>query len=350
MAAVEASEPQQARLALRALLTGHFDSWERFDDLFDAYWYRQERAERQTQQPQDRRYEPSLSGLWADHFDGGDAGEPEGGDGDEDTADGSGVDGRLIARLQEATAKRDLRELVDPATLRDAEAIAERLAKAIRDRRSRRRRRACRGAELDLRAVARASLARGGEPFDLRRKRRIVRPMRLVAILDVSGSMQVYARVFLAFLKGLLSADERADAYFLHTRLVRVGGALRDPDPMRSATRLSLMSQGFGGGTKLGACFGDFNDRYAKTAVDGRTMVVILSDGYDTGSPERVGVELQRLQKRARRIVWLNPLLGWRDYAPVAASMAAALPHIDLFRPANTLEALAELEAALTRI
>jgi uncharacterized protein with von Willebrand factor type A (vWA) domain len=186
--------------------------------------------------------------------------------------------------------------------------------------------------------------------MDLVRRRRPERPMRIVAILDVSGSMELYARVFLAFLKGLIGADITADAYLFHTRLIRVSEALRDRDPLRAAARLSLMAQGFGGGTRIAGSLARFNDIHAKGAVNGRTVVLILSDGYDTDPAERLGRELARLARRARRIVWLNPLMGWRDYAPVARGIAAALLHIDAHLPASTLADLAALEAEFERL
>ena len=195
-----------------------------------------------------------------------------------------------------------------------------------------------------MRRTIRASLARGGEPLDLLRRHRPDRPLKIVALCDVSGSMTVYARVFLAFLKGLVSADTRTDAYLFHTRLIRVTSALTDHDSLRAAGRLSLMAEGFGGGTDIAGAIGQFNDAYAARAVDGRTVVLVLSDGYCTSPPEQLGAALAKLRRRAHRVVWMNPLLGWRDYAPVAGGIAAALPHLDAHLPANTIEALGALE------
>ena len=346
--AIAAAKPRQARLALKSVLaTGH-DAWRRFDALFDAYWFNAGRA-RPGPAPAARERPTGRPALWAAHLGEGpspaaDCGLPVAADDDEGAASGEGT-GRLIATRTEAMMRRDLRELTDPGVLAEAARIAERLARAIRDRRSRRRRAARRGDALDLRRIARRSLARGGEPIDLVRRRRPARPMRIVAILDVSGSMELYARVFLAFLKGLIGADMTADAYLFHTRLIRVSEALRDRDPLRAAARLSLMAEGFGGGTRIAGSLARFNDAHAKGAVNGRTVVLILSDGYDTDPAERLGAEMARLARRARRIVWLNPLMGWRDYAPVARGIAAALPHIDAHLPANTLDSLAALEA-----
>ena len=162
--------------------------------------------------------------------------------------------------------------------------------------------------------------------------------------------MLFFSRVFLAFVKGLIDVDTRADAYIFHTRLMRVTSALRDHDTLRAAGRLSLMAEGFGGGTDIAGSLASFNSSYGAQAVGGRTAVFILSDGYCTSPPDRLGVELEKLKRRARRIVWLNPLLGWKDYTPIANGITAALPHLDAHLPANTVEALAALEPELARL
>lgn len=352
LTAIRATDRDQARQALCALLVQDEDGWTKFDDLFDAYWFNAGR-QRMGSTSTHVRVQSARPVLWQGHFDGQDGDDgahsaetvPTDGDGDAD-----GTDGRLIATRTDNLNRRDLRELMDEHSLRQAEVAAQRIARAIRDRRSRRRKQANRGNVLDMRRIQRASLARGGEPIDLYRRARPPRPMRIVAICDVSGSMTAYSRVFLAFLKGLIGSGTQADAYLFHTRLMRVTDALQDHDTLRAASRLSLMAEGFGGGTDISGSLQSFVDGYGAKALNGRTVVVILSDGYCTSNPEELGQVLARMRRKARRIVWLNPLKGWKDYAPVAAAIHAAEPHLDAHLPANTLDALAALEPEFAKL
>ncbi|MBX2853570.1 MAG: VWA domain-containing protein [Rhodobacteraceae bacterium] len=351
LAAIDAADPVTARLALKSVLACDRRQWERFDELFEAYWLARGRRRERLEPRPSPHVTSARPALWDGHLppDDGSAGAPstpEDGAGDA-AADG---EGRLIATTADNLMRTDLRLLTTPEQLAEAAEVAERLARALQDRVSRRRRAALSGPQPDLRRTIRRSLASGGEPFDLMMRRRVERPLRVIALVDVSGSMKLYAHVFLAFLKGLIGRWTQAEGYLFHTKLMRVTEALRDRDSLRAIGRLSLMAEGFAGGTKIGGALRQFNDRHAKTALNGRSVVIILSDGYDTEAPERLGAEMKRLRKRARRVVWLNPLLGWRDYAPIAAGMTAALPHVDAFLAANTLERLAALEAEFARI
>ena len=125
---------------------------------------------------------------------------------------------------------------------------------------------------------------------------------------------------------------------------------MRERDAQRAVDRLALMAQGVGGGTRIGESLADFNRWHARRVIHSRTCVMIVSDGYDTGPPARLAEEMAALRRRCRRIVWLNPMIGWRDYAPDAAGMQAALPYVDLFAPAHNLDSLAALEPYLARI
>jgi uncharacterized protein with von Willebrand factor type A (vWA) domain len=270
-------------------------------------------------------------------------------EGDEPTTHRDGP-GRLIASRREQLMRAGLDTLADPDEQAEAARIAERLAQAMRYRLSRRRRASHTGRAIDLRRTLRRNLAHGMEPLELLRKKRPERPVNLILLLDVSGSMKPFARVFLAFARGLAGATIPVEVFLFHTRLARISDALKDPDPIRAVDRLTLLSQGFGGGTQIAGCFAAFNARYAKAVIDSRSVVLVMSDGYDTDAPERLAAELGRLKQRARRLIWLNPLIGWRDYAPVARGMAASLPHIDLFAPAATLADLAALAPHLARL
>ena len=114
--------------------------------------------------------------------------------------------------------------------------------------------------------------------------------------------------------------------------------------------RLAVMAAGWSGGTRIGDCLATFNRHYAPRMLGSRSIVVILSDGFDTGPPELIGRELAAIKRRAKRLVWLNPLAGWRGYEPTASGMKAALPHIDLFAPAHNLKSLMALEPYLAKL
>ncbi len=341
---VDASQPDQARQVLKAICTGCKEEVDQFDPLFDSFWMDMGRVKQKivstTPSKSDDNMHSSREAQGEDAGGAGSANAPDGGDG---PAESDG-EGRLIATEVRNLMRKDLRDLVRPEDITEAEAVARKLGAALRDRRSRRRISARKGDRLHFRKTIRASLATGGEPIRLMRKYRPDRPHKIVALCDVSGSMTVYARIFLAFLAGLMRSDPTADAYLFHTRLVRITEALRDKDTMRAIGRMSLMADGFGGGSEIGPSLGRFARTYAKRFVDGRSVVLILSDGYDTAPPAVMHAALADLRKRGCKIIWLNPLKGWRDYAHVADGMAAALPHLDLFCAANTLADLAALD------
>ena len=354
---IDINNHNEVRMACKAICATDSDRFERFNDLFDSYWLNRGRESSgiaNTETRQHKKNESSFHPGVDNTRESSDSGELESAedqqsDSHDAEANQSG-DGKLIASTVKNLEKIDFRELMTPESLQQAEVLAARLASAMRDRRSRRRHAAKRGAQLDLRRIMRSSLSHGGVPLKLHKRHRPDRPVKVVALLDVSGSMTVYAKVFLSFLKGLISHDQKTDAYLFHTTLVRISDALRDHDTLRAVNRLSIMAQGFGGGTKIGSNLHLFNQQYASATVDSRTVVIILSDGYDTDPPEMLAEGLQKLKKRNCRIVWLNPLKGWKDYAPVALGMSAALPYIDHFAAANTLQSLAELEPQFARL
>jgi uncharacterized protein len=350
LASPAAARPALLKPALRALFCATRSDWERFDEIFSAYWQGKgmRRAQHATSVSTERGRSsmrllaaPVVQGS-ADHVESGDG---RGGDQSAERREHAAA-----ASAAERRAVADMRHIVDPQEVAEVHALAERLAHRMRARLVRRERARRRGRRLDLRRTIHRNISHGGTPIDLVWRRRKAKPLRLVVLLDGSGSMELYTAFFVRFLHGVVDAFRESEAFVFHTRLAHVSASLRDRDVARAVDRLSLMAQGIGGGTRIGECLAAFNRWHAKRVINTRTAVMIVSDGYDTGEPERLAEEMRRLRRRCRRIIWLNPLIGWRDYAPEARGMQAALPYVDLFAPAHNLESLAALEPYLARI
>ncbi len=254
------------------------------------------------------------------------------------------------ASRADSLAKTDFRHLANPSDLAEAHAVAARLAKAMRVRLTRREQARRAGRRIDLRRTIHRSIAHGGTPMELVWRQRKNKPLRLVILLDASGSMSMYTGTFLRFIHGVLDEFREAEAFLFHTRLAHVSDAMKEKDAERALDRLSLLAQGAGGGTRIGESLATFNRWHAARVIHSRTCVMIVYDGYETGDAALLGREMARLAKRCRRIVWLNPMAGWQGYAPEAAGIKAALPHVDLYAPANTLQSLTALEPYLARL
>jgi uncharacterized protein with von Willebrand factor type A (vWA) domain len=326
-------DPQILRWSLRALLCGRCDEWQRFPALFDA-WFLPANA---WQRPERR-----------DADDGALSGEhPCGPAGDDATHDDEAIRPRQAASPQELLSAADFRDLTKREHVLDIEALMRRLARQLKHLRLRREVHAHRGRRLDLPTTIRRSVASGGTPFRLAwTNRRRVRP-RLVLLIDVSRSMALVSFFYLRLARALSAELDDVHSFIFHTRVTAVSRALHDPDPWRAQEQLHLIAQGWAGGTRIGESLEQFNREHAQGLVHSRTAVLILSDGYDTGEPARLSDALAALRRRARRIVWLNPLCDQPGYAPISQGMQAALPHLDLLAPAASL---ANLTAVLPRL
>jgi uncharacterized protein with von Willebrand factor type A (vWA) domain len=262
-----------------------------------------------------------------------------------------GSDGRdaalAAASPDERLAERELAELT-PAELERLRALARRLALRPPMRRSRRVRRARRGPHVDVRATLRRSLRTGGDPVRLRRRRRVQRPRRVVMLLDVSGSMEPYARALAMLLQGAVGGL-RAEVFVFATRLTRVTRALAGPAPERAIAEAASAAPDWAGGTRIGAALRAFNDGHGRRGLARGAVVVILSDGWEREAPEQLGAEMARLRRLAHRIVWVNPRSASPAFAPLAGGMAAALPYCDDLLPGHSLAALEAVADAVTR-
>src|SRR5215472_14608830 len=353
LASPAAARPSALRPTLRALFCATRSDWERFDEIFDAYWQRRgmRRVRALSGTPTESRtslrrlaeageqLQPTGLPDHAEHRSGAVA--------DHSAAKHNRRQGASRAESLEAT---DLRHIVDPTDIARVHALAARLARAMRARLVRREQVRRRGRRIDLRRTIHRNISHGGTPVDLAWRRRKIKPLRLVVLLDASGSMSLYTAFFVRFLHGVVDAFREAEAFVFHTHLAHVSASLRDRDVTRAVDKLALMAQGIGGGTRIGESLATFNRWHARRVINSRTAVMIVSDGYDTGEPERLAAEMRRLRRRCKKIIWLNPLIGWRDYSPQARGMQAALPFVDLFAPAHNLASLAALEPYLARI
>ena len=353
LASPAALRPSSLKPALRALFCATHSDWERFDAIFEAFWQGRDMRSRQVLSGAPSAPDAPAKRLAEAHVPQEALGLPDrverrSDGGDESPADGRGR--REGASRAEVLSATDLRHVVDPDDIAATHALAARLARVMRARLVRREQIRRRGRRIDLRRTIHRSISHGGTPLELAWRRRKIKPLRLVVLLDASGSMSLYTAFFVRFLHGVVDSFREAEAFVFHTRLAHVSPSLRDRDVTRAVERLSLMAQGIGGGTRIGESLAAFNRWHARRVIHSRTAVMIVSDGYDTGAPEHLGEEMRRLRRRCRKIIWLNPLIGWRDYSPQARGMQAALPHVDLFAPAHNLESLAALEPSLARI
>jgi uncharacterized protein with von Willebrand factor type A (vWA) domain len=353
LASPAAVRPALLKPALRALFCATHSDWDRFEEIFDAFWLGRNMRQRQVLSGKASAPHAPARRLAEAHVPQEALGLPDHverrSDGNAETpADGRGR--REGASRTEVLTATDLRHIVDPDDIAAAHALASRLARTMRIRLVRREQVRKRGRRLDLRRTIHRNISHGGTLLDLAWRRRKIKPLRLVVLVDASGSMNLYTAFFVRFLHGVVDAFREAEAFVFHTRLAHVSPSLRDRDVTRAVEKLSLMAQGIGGGTRIGESLATFNRWHARRVINSRTAVMIVSDGYDTGEPDQLGQEMHRLRRRCKRIIWLNPLIGWRDYSPQARGMQAALPYVDLFAPAHNLASLAALEPYLVRI
>jgi uncharacterized protein len=348
-----AAKPGLLRSAFKHLFSARKSDWDRFDGLFDAFWLgKRLRSRSMTMGSAKAANNPSLKSL------PNNPGAPHAGDTAMDqipSADDAPEDRAGEGRMEGASAAAniaeiDFRKMAEPGQIEQAHAAAARLARIMRTRLTRRDLARRRGYRLDLRRTIHSNISHGGVPISLVKRQRKEKPLRLVILLDASGSMSMYTGVFLRFIHGVLDEFRQAEAFLFHTRLAHVSDAMKEKDAARALDRLSILAQGAGGGTKIGESLQTFNRWHAARVIHSRTCVMIVSDGYETGDAMLLGREMAALSKRCRRIAWLNPMMAWEGYAPEAAGIKAALPHIDLYAPANTLNSLIALEPYLARL
>jgi len=245
-------------------------------------------------------------------------------------------------------ANKDFAAFTD-AELAAARAALSRLVWNPGERRTRRWVRG-RGTRIDLRRAIGDSLRTGGDIVQLARRTRRVRPRPLVLLCDVSGSMERYTRLLLHFAHAITWRHRRVEAFLFSTQLTRVSRQLRLPRADDAVAAVSRLVPDWSGGTRIGGAVREFHQRWGRRVLHGGPVVLLISDGWDRGDPAELAEQMARLQRSCQRLVWLNPLIGTADYAPLTRGLQAALPFVDDFLPARTLTNLVDLAAHLNAL
>jgi uncharacterized protein len=205
---------------------------------------------------------------------------------------------------------------------------------------------------LDLRQLLRDCARRGGEIVSFPYRARTRRTEPLTLIVDISGSMARYSRMFLHFIHALVNGSSaaalRVNAFVFATRLTNITRQLKSRDPDQAVAHVIAAVDDWSGGTRIGACLRDFNRRWARRIPLGSSTVLLLTDGLEHAATERLSLETERLARSCRRLLWLNPLLRYVDFEPKARGIRAILPHVDRFLPVHNLASLEQLTQVLT--
>ena len=258
-----------------------------------------------------------------------------------------------VASAADQLRRRDFSEL-SPAELRQLVSMMRQLTLGIPPRRTRRYRGYRSGKRPDLRRTMRQARRYGGEVIRLSRQTRVTRPRRLVVLCDISGSMEPYARALLLLMYVLYGtqaphrgAQVRPELFSFATRLTRLTPALAAASPDIMLAKAAEAAPDWSGGTRIGAALKEFTDRYGAPGMARGSVLLIISDGWETGDPRLLGQQMARLHRLAYKIVWANPRTQSERYRPEVGGMAAAWPYCDAVVSAHSLDALDDLLAAL---
>ncbi len=254
---------------------------------------------------------------------------------------------RTGASATRVASQRDLTALRSDE-LADLSRIAARMVRALASRPGRRRRRDKRKGVPDLRGTMRLNLFTGGEQIRLPRLRRVPRIPRLLVLMDVSGSMDRHARLLLQLAYAVTQHTGRVETFVFSTTATRITRELGAPSWSEALRRVTRAVDNWSGGTRIAESLAWINTKY-EAMQDRYTTVFLLSDGWETGDPEHLAREMGRMRGRVRSVVWLNPLLGTRDYQPLSRGLWAVTPHVDQFVPAGGLDHLKRLPQLLRR-
>lgn len=343
--AVGVTERERVYWAAHTALVRRPEDRELFDTAFAVFWDRLSDVDDLDSLNQES-FTLAIDSADDDADDGADESDDNTTD---DTADDTKRDADVTLRFSavETLGSKDFAAYSD-AELSEAQRLMQRLRFVGSPRRAHRLVGSqARRPRVDVRRTVRSSFASFGEPVRRSWREPSVRLRRLVVLLDVSGSMEPYARAFLRFMHAATVGRQRVEAFTLGTRLTRVTRELSHRNPDKALRAAAHQVADWSGGTRIGDCLREFNDRWGVRGLARGAIVVVLSDGWDRGKPEVLAAQMQRLGRVAHRVVWVNPLKVTPGYAPLARGMAAALPHVDAFVEGHSLNALEHLATML---
>jgi hypothetical protein len=257
------------------------------------------------------------------------------------------LDARMTVSNREVLQRKDFAQMT-AAEIAQAKEAMRRLVLPLNEVRTRRLAPHRHGRVIDIRRTLRASMKGGGDFIDLRFIGPKSRPPPIVALLDISGSMSQYSRIFLHFLHALSDARKRVSVFLFGTRLSNVTRALRERDPDDALAACSAAVPDWSGGTRIASSLHVFNKQWARRVLTQGAIVLLITDGLERDADDTLAFEIDRLHRSCRRLIWLNPLLRFEGFEARARGIKAMLPHVDEFRAIHNLESMAALVKALS--
>lgn len=254
---------------------------------------------------------------------------------------------RLSVSDKEVLQKKDFAQM-SAAEIAEVTRAIEKMRLPQAELLTRRYRADPRGLRLDMRRTLRASLRTGGDIVDIHRLGRMEKPAPIVALLDISGSMSEYTRLFLHFLHAITDARKRVSVFLFGTRLTNVSRALRQRDPDEALAACSSTVEDWAGGTRIATSLHTFNKLWARRVLSQGAIVLLISDGLEREADSKLAFEMDRLHRSCRRLIWLNPLLRFSGFEPKAQGIKMMLPQVDEFRPVHNLSSIEGLITALS--
>jgi len=351
---------EDVRSAGRSVFVRNAEERRRFDAAFDSFWSNAAIARGPDPQDESNEHAPATADeprprpnlpTAAQQGRSAAAASPH------PDARGDHTDTKLVPRgdrsftysFAEALSEKDFSRLT-PGEVQLAHELSRHKQLELGKRESRRTRPQAGGGVFDARRTLRASLRQFGEPLDLQTRAPRLKQRDVVLLCDISGSMDRYARLLLQFMHAMRHAIGRVEAFVFGTRLTRITRQIRRRDVNEALDEVAASVADWGGGTRIGECLHEFNINWARRVLARGAIVIIISDGWDRGDIGLLAREMQRLQRMSYRLIWLNPLLGGRNYRPQTVGMRAALPFVDDFLPAHNLKSLVQLVLALRAV